>query len=250
MDFILKKIVSMFIMPFPMGMFLIIVGLILLYKNRVAKAKFILLLSVVWMFFISYAPLVNSALNHFEESYPTLKQAPNNVKYIFVLGGGHNTNDNHPITSQVCGASLVRLSEGIRLYRQLKGKAVIVVSGYSGMYDPTPHAKMQEKLAIALGIEKKHIIVRPKPRDTHEEALAAKELIGDEPFILVTSASHMKRAMNFFKNENLNPIPAPTQHLAELGRPFYAGFFSASAIVKSHIVFHEMLGLIWQKIKG
>ena len=207
-------------------------------------------MEVVWMFLISYAPLVNNVLNHFEDSYPTLKQAPTNVKYIYVLGGGHSSNENHPITSQVNEISSVRLNEGIRLYRQLKGKAVIVVSGYSGMYDPTPHAKMQEKLDIALGVEKKHLIVRPKPRDTHEEALAAKELIGDKPFILVTSAFHMQRAMNFFKNESLNPIAAPTQHYAELGRPLYTGFFSETALIKSNIIFHEILGLIWQKLKG
>jgi len=249
-DFILKKIISMFIMPFPLGMIFIITGVILLYKNRVTKAKLILTFSIIWMFFISYAPLVNYVLYNFEESYPSLKQAPENIKYIYVLGGGHSSDDKHPITSQVNEASLVRLNEGIRLYRQLKGQASIVVSGYSGMYDSTPHAKMQEKLALALGVKKSNLIVRPEPRDTHEEALAAKDLIGTQPFIVVTSAFHMKRAMNFFKEEGLKPIPAPTQHLAEVGRPYYSGFFSADALKKSHIVFHEILGLIWQRIKG
>ncbi len=92
--------------------------------------------------------------------------------------------------------------------------------------------------------------MRPKPRDTQEEAKAAKELLGDEPFILVTSASHMTRSMNFFKNEGLTPIPAPTNHLASIKHPNYTDFFSSDALVKSRIVFHEVLGMVWQKLKG
>ena len=83
-----------------------------------------------------------------------------------------------------------------------------------------------------------------------QEAIAAKKLIGNKPFILVTSASHMKRALKFFKNEGLDPIPAPTNHLASIKNPNYTGFFSTGSLRKSNIVWHEMLGLLWQKIKG
>lgn len=35
------------------------------------------------------------------------------------------------------------------------------------------------------------------PKDTEEEAAAVKQAIGDAPFLLVTSASHLPRAMIF-----------------------------------------------------
>lgn len=237
-------------MPFPLGMLLLILGLVFLYKNKLARAKFTLTLSVLWLFLISYSPLVNTILYEYEASYPTLKQATKEVKYIYVLGGSHHTDEDHPITSQVNESSSVRLNEGIRLYQQLHQNVTIILSGYSGLYDPTPHAIMQEKLASALGIKKEHMVLHPKPRDTQEEAIAAKKLIGDKPFILVTSASHMKRALKFFKNEGLTPIPAPTNHLADIKYPNYADFFSTTALRKSNIVWHEILGLLWQKIKG
>ncbi len=47
------------------------------------------------------------------------------------------------------------------------------------------------------------------PKDTEEEAAAVKQAIGDAPFLLVTSASHLPRAMIFFQQEGLNPLPAP-----------------------------------------
>lgn len=250
MDFLLKKLVSLFIMPFTLGMLLFIIGLILLYRNKLVKAKIALTLSVVWLFLISYSPLVNSILYEYEAAYPTLKTAPKEIKYIYVLGGGHHTDDAHPITSQVHESTSIRLNEGIRLYHQLNEKPMIIVSGYSGLFDPTPGAIMQKRLALALGVKQENLHVEPTPRDTQEEAIAAKKYIGDAPFILVTSASHMKRALKFFKHKGLNPIPAPTNHLAHIKYPNYTDFFSAHAVRKANVVWHEILGLIWQKVKG
>lgn len=250
MDFLLKKFFSMFLMPLPLGVALILLGLFFLYRNKVAKAKFTLTLSVVWLFLFSYPPFVNTLLHPIESNHPTLHKAPEDIKYIYVLGGGHHTDENLPITSQVIDVSVIRLNEGIRQYRQLNGKAKIIVSGYHGLYDPTEHAVMQKRLAVSLGVNEEDMILHLGTRDTQEEAQAGKTLLGKEPFILVTSASHMTRAVNFFKQEGLNPIPAPTNHRSNIKHLNYTKFFSARALKKSHILFHEYLGLIWQKIKG
>jgi len=237
-------------MPLPIGVFFIVLALLLLYKNKTKPAKLMLSLSIIWLFLFSYAPIANKLLHSIESRNQTLYEAPKNIQYIYVLGGGHHTDATLPITSQVVETSVVRLNEGIRLYHQLDEKASIIVSGHSGLFDPTSHAVMQKKLALALGVKQEKILLRPEPRDTQEEAKAAKELVGDAAFILVTSASHMTRALNFFKKEGLNPIPAPTNHLASIQHPNYTDFFSSDALVKSRIAFHEYLGLFWQKIKG
>lgn len=250
MDFILKKAVSIFLMPLSIGVLFIVFAFILINIKKIRKAKLMLTLSVVWLFLFSYGPFANILLHTIESNYPTLHTAPKDIKYIYVLGHGHDTDESQPITSQLSETAVVRLNEGLRLYLQLNGEANIIVSGYSGLFDPTTHAVMQKKLALALGVKKDKIILRSEPRDTEEEAKAAKVLIGNEPFILVTSASHMTRSMNFFKNEGLDPIPAPTNHLASIQHPNYSDLFSSDALEKSRIVFHEILGLLWQKIKG
>ncbi len=250
MDFLLKKFVSIFLMPLPLGVALITLGLFFLYRNKLIKAKITLIFSIVWLFVFSYSPVADTLLYQLESRNPTLHQAPKDIKYIYVLGGGHTTDHSLPITSQVTETAVVRLTEGIRLYHQLHEEATLIVSGYSGLLDPTTHAVMQEKLALALGIKKDRIILRPSPRDTQEEAVAAKKLLGKKTFILVTSASHMTRALKFFINEGLHPIPAPTNHLASTKNLNYSDLFSSSALEESRIVFHEVLGLLWQKLKG
>lgn len=250
MDFALKKFISMFLMPLPLGVFFIILALLLLYREKTKAAKWLLAMSILWLFFFSYPPAANRLLYTLESNYPTLHKAPDNIKYIYVLGGGHHVDESLPITSQVYEASVVRLNEGIRLYHQLHENASIIVSGNRGLFGPTSHALMQKKLALALGVKEDKIILSPEPIDTEEEAIAAKKLLGDQAFILVTSASHMRRAMQFFHKEGLDPIPAPTNHLASIQYPDYIKFFSSEALEKSRIVFHEILGLLWKKIKG
>jgi len=250
LTFLLKKIVTMFIMPFPIAMLLLAFGLLLLYRHKYSKAKIAFTSAVLWLFLISYSPLVNAILYQYEATYPALHTAPSNIKYIYILGGGSHTDEALPITSQVVEASVVRVTEAIRLYQQLDEKPIIIVSGYSGLHDPTPGAVMQKRLALALGVKKDKLHMEPTPKDTQDEAVVAKKYIGDTPFIVVTSASHMKRAMKFFENEGLHPIAAPTNHLADVKYPNYTDFFSATALRKTNVVWHEMLGLLWQKIKG
>lgn len=251
LSFLLKKIITMFIMPFPIFVLLFLLGLIFLYKRKYKVSKVVLTLSFVWLFLISYSPLINRILYHYEATYPTLHTAPKNIQYIYVLGGGHHTDSSHPITSEVSEVSGVRLNEAIRLYHQLKEQPTIIVSGYNGLYDPTSGARMQEILALALGVKKEKLHLEPTPKDTEEEANAAKKYIADAPFILVTSASHMKRALNFFHQEGLHPLPAPTNHLADIKYPQYlADIFSVGTLRRANIVWHEILGLLWQKIKS
>ena len=250
LTFLLKKFVSLFIMPFSIGMLLLFVGIVFLFWNKRTKATLFLSLSFVWLFIISYSPFANALLYPYEHVYPTLQKVPQNISYIYVLGNAHHTDASQPITSQNNEVSLVRLNEAIRLYHQLKEQPTIIVSGYSGLYDPTSGAQMQKELAVALGVKADKLHLEPHAKDTQEEAEAAKRYIGSEPFILVTSASHMPRAMQFFKHEGLTPIPAPTNHLAQMKHPHYTNFFDVHALRKTDMAWHEMLGLLWQKIKG
>ena len=237
-------------MPLSIGMLLLFIGIVLLFKNKRIKASLFLSFSFVWLFVIAYSPFANAFLYPYEHNYPTLQQAPKNIAYIYVLGSGHHTDASQPITSQNSEIASVRLNEAIRLYHQLKEQPTIIVSGYSGLYDPTSGAQMQKELAIALGVKADKLHMESTPKDTQEEAEAAKKYIGNAPFILVTSASHMKRAVIFFKHEGLSPIPAPTNHLAQMTHPHYINIFDVDALRKTDMAWHEMLGLLWQKIKG
>jgi len=250
MGFIVKKVISTFLLPLPIGILLFLTALFFLLKKKSDKSRIFLIAGLAWLSVFSYDPLANVLIYQIEHQYPTLHHPPSSARYIYVLGSGHTSDKRLPITSQVNKEAVVRLNEGIRLYRKLEGKAKLILSGYSGPFDPTPHAVIQRKLALALGIPAEDIIIYPEAKDTEEEAYAAKEISGGEPLVMVTSAYHMPRAVSWFEKAGLHPVPAPTYHQANLEYPNYLGIFSAPALLKSTIAFHEFLGVLWQKFKG
>ncbi|AXH09004.1 hypothetical protein CP960_10585 [Malaciobacter halophilus] len=245
--FLLKKFIASFLMPFSIGLMIFLLALILFYKKSYFKSKLLFLISFLWLILLSYEPISNRLLLPLESSYKALKTIPKDVKYIVVLGSGHTTNKSLSITSQLSTTALNRFLEAYRIYKELNSSK-LVFSGYSGKDKLTSHAKMQEKLALTLKVDVNDIITLSKPKDTIEEALAIKKLLKDEKFIVVTSASHMKRAMMIFQKYKLNAIPAVTNHLAKdkgkfLSRP------KAYSLYKSELAFHEYLGILWLKIR-
>lgn len=229
--FILKKLVSTFVMPMSFGLILFLIGLILLFKNQIKYSKVLLTFSLIWMFLFGQVHFSNLLLKPLESQYKTLKIIPNDVKYILLLGGDRYN----------------RGWEALRLYHLIPNSKIIT-SGYGGS-GKTPEAILSAEQLINSGIPKDDIIVHPKPKDTKEEAVKIKKVLKDERFILITSASHMPRAMAIFRNEGLNPIPAPTTYWIE-NKNKLNDISNGQGLYKSDIAWHEYLGLIWGKIRG
>lgn len=246
--FALKKMFGALFAPMSIGLFVAAAGLYALYSGRLKIAKILLPLSFGWIFLLSYDPVSYLLLKPLERQYPALLETPQNIRYVLVLGSGHKSDERVPINTQVDPTALIRLSEGIRHYYNLHD-AKLIVSGGRGLYDTDTHAAMQKRAALSLGLKGEDIVMFEKPKDTEEEAVAMKGLVGDEPFILVTSASHMPRAMTIFRHLGLDPIAAPTDYNAR-GRIRWRHMPNGEGLGRSEHAFHEYYGLIWQWIKG
>ncbi len=75
-----------------------------------------------------------------------------------------------------------------------------------------PDTEIMSRVAMDLGPDPRDIEVESRSKDTADQARVIKSFVGNYPFILVTSASHMPRSMALFKKAGLKPMPAPTQH--------------------------------------
>lgn len=232
-------------MPLSIGLILFFVGLIYLLLSNGKKGKAFLGLSFLWIFLITYSPFSNSLAKPLETQYKAYINIDSSIRYVLVLGNGHSTNEKISATSQLSSTALFRLTEGIRIFNKLN-YGTLITSGYGGS-DSTPHAIKAKQAAIELGIKSENIIPMPNPRDTKEEALAIKELIGQQKFILVTSATHMPRAMQIFNSVGLTPIAAPTDFLVKKDAK-YMSIPKGFNLVKSEKSIHEYLGSSWHFI--
>ena len=109
------------------------------------------------------------------------------------------------------------------------------------------------KLAVELGIDKNDILLDTKSMDTKDHARFIHKMIGNEKFILVTSALHMPRSVSIFHKFGMQPIPAPTDYMLKERRGGISPdmfFPSAGSLGKAQRAIHEYLGLFWAKIRG
>lgn len=231
--FIIKKIVSILLMPSSWWFIIGMVGLWYLYHNKIKRAKKILTISFVWIILISYAPFANFLISPLERKYPILntENIPKNIKYALILGGGIDS----------------RTWEIMRLYHKIPNLKIIT-SGRSILKKISEAEETQIRL-ISCGVDKDDIIMNKSPKDTEEEALALKKLIGTEqPFILVTSAYHLPRSMLLFKSMGLNPIPAPSDFQIEDTDGIFS-IPSPTQMRKTEKAWHEYIGILWHLIK-
>ena len=244
--FFLKKTISYFVEPFGMVLALFVIGLYFLFTKSEGKAKVFLSFGFIIMFLYSYQPFSNFLVTNLENKYPKYDYK-SDVKYIHVLGNGHSDDLSQPLSSRMGSTSLMRDIEGILIHLNTENSKLIF-TGFAGTLDIST-AQMNTDFAMALNVKIKDIIMNDRPKDTQEEAVFIKSILTNEPFVLVTSATHMPRAMMLFKSLGLNPIPAPTNFYKEK----FEGYFRLPRIDyfrKSQIAMHEYIGILWSKLKA
>ena len=254
---LLKKIVAHFFFPIPLIFLFSFAGLFLLWFTSRQKTGKIFITAGLTIFLLSsYGQTSNFLIKSLESRYPPisndiLMSGPDNLpKLVVVLGGGHTSNPDFPITSQVGSGSLIRLMEGIRIYRQIPGCKLVLSGG--GMFDPVPEAETMARMAESVGVDDADIIIEAESRNTHEQAMFLAPMLGDKDFILVTSALHMPRAMALFEKLDMNPMPAPTHHLV-IKKDYWATDLllpSSGNIGKLRVAIYEYLGMAYSKLSG
>lgn len=251
--FLFKKITGLLLSPMTVCIVLLVSGLfLLLFTRRQRTGKFTVTLGVVFLLLMSYDALPDRALGILEYKYPPLREigSISDAKWIVVLGGGHITDPNLPAASRLSGESLSRLVEGVAIHKRLPQSRMILSGG--NIFDPVPESKSMADLAIILGIDKDDIHEEPAGMDTEDQAVLIKKMVGNDKFILVTSAFHMPRSMAFFQKQGMHPIPAPAGHRVkdkETIDPFMF-FPDSGGIEKMELAVHEYLGLLWAKLTG
>lgn len=251
MLFMLKKYIGGMMLPLPLLLLLTGLGLFLVWFTRFQKTgKTAITVCWLLLLLLSLQPVADGLLKPIEDKYPTWR-GEQRVEYIVVLGGGYTWNPHWAPSSNLINNSLPRLNEGIRLWQANPGSKMIF-TGARALTNPVSTGEAGARVAESLGVPRNDIIVLDTPKDTEEEAAAVKAAIGDAPFLLVTSASHLPRAMIFFQHAGLHPLPAPANQLAIESplNPWEKAIPSPVWLMHSDRVGYETLGRIWQWLKG
>ena len=198
----LHKILPLFVLPIMLFIIVILIGLI---KNK----KKLIYIAVGVLYIIS-TPIFSN--NFFKLVEGTEYRKPISTIYsadaIVVLSGMLGINEVGDSTYVEWGDP-DRFFGGLALFKADKAQKLIFTGGKLPWNNTRKtEGEVLKEYAISNGIPSDKILVTKDVENTAEEAVAVKELIGqNKKIILVTSAYHMYRAKRLFEKKGFNVIP-------------------------------------------
>ena len=250
--FLAKKIIANLLYPVPVCLELLVIGFLLLVFTRFERAaKGLIAAGIVLLAVLSLTPTSQMIAHPLESRYLPIQsvKAVKDFRYVVVLGHGIVSDPRLPTNSQLSTTALARLVEGVRLLKGIRGQ--LILSG-GAVFDPVASAEGYAKVARIMGVLPSEMILVDTPKDTAEEAAAISRIVGEEPFLLVTSAAHMPRAVALFKKQGADPVPSPADYRTAKGEALSPDdyFPSAENLVTTRYAWHEYLGMMWGKVIG
>jgi uncharacterized SAM-binding protein YcdF (DUF218 family) len=206
----LSKLLPQFVYPLGLIAILTIVALFLQNKPRWQRACLITSLLII---FISGNRWVAMGLTRsLEWQYLPEDEVPVS-EVIVVLGGGTNPAEDPRSQVEINGAG-DRVFYAASLYHQGKAEHLLLSGGRINWYpsESSPAQEMASLLSM-LGVPSEAMWFENESRNTYENALYVHKILSEKGInriILITSASHMPRAVHLFEEQGFEVIPAPT----------------------------------------
>jgi uncharacterized SAM-binding protein YcdF (DUF218 family) len=259
------KLLADIVSPVGIMVALLTAGIVLHFTRNHFRLGHRLLISgaVLYLVFL-FSPLSEVLILSLERPFPPMLVPPASPKIdrIVVLSGYGEENPAVPVTSNVTEETVYSMVEGVRLYRLLPGAKLVFSGGVLRKGDKSVAGIMAD-FVYQLGVPRQDIVLEANSLNTYENMVEVKKLVGSSSFILVTGASHMRRAAGIARKLQMHPYPAPARIRTSQNYPFgtraadYVGTFIRhfshpsyerfSALQRAH---YEYLGYFWYWVLG
>ena len=252
-----RKDVSLFFILAKIGWFVLqpLVAILLLALLGVLAWRFrfrrigatIAALSFVVLVVCSLTPagLLMTAL--LEDRFPQ-PQLPAAVTGIVVLGGSFDTRVARTRGEPELNEAADRVTGALALAHRYPKARILFSGGVAAVLeDDIPETEAAQAFLAAQGLDPARLLLDGRARDTYENAVYSKALANPKPgetWLLVTSASHMPRAVGCFRVAGFDVMPYPVDYRTPAGpavwRPSSA---TTRNLEKVHFAIREYLGL-------
>jgi uncharacterized SAM-binding protein YcdF (DUF218 family) len=255
MSFFISKIVWFILSPFNFLIVILLSGVILWSKfPRYARIAVTTATLLLFTFSLPYFPRL--CVRQLEHAVTPAK-ITNDIAGVIVLGGMIDINACRQGRIELL-SSADRIIDAIILLRKYN-QAKLVITGGSGSLDQgrdLREAVYLRRLAQELGVDDKRIVIETNSRATYEHPKFLEKMIDKkQKWVLVTSASHMPRALGCFKKYGFNVLPYPVdfQGYSAIRSDglYYADFIPSvdNLFVMDNVV-HEWYGWLYYRLMG
>jgi len=183
-----------------------------------------------------------------------INDAPAEPRAIVVLGAGARTV--HGYERRIGVMTLVgaaRVLEAARVFQLLGGPSVVSSGGAPEGVEMIPESEVMRRGLLELGVPDSRIVLESESKVTREEAIFTAKLLRDRGInscILVTSDTHMRRALGTFRRAGLNAVPAVALNPIGFASRHRRWVPTQQALEFSQEVLHEYIGLAWYRLRG
>ncbi len=252
MFFLFSKILEILIEPLVLVFILLLIAVF--SRNEVRRKRFsVAALAVFFIFTNNF--IADEAMRSLE--YPATPDTELHGTYDFgiVLGGMMNYDTKLKREQFDRGAD--RLFQALKLYREGKIKKIFIVGGSGSILLPDKReSPIARNYLVAIGVPTSDILIEPKSRNTHENALFARRILDSvDPggrYLLITSAYHMPRAYRCFLKAGIVADRYSTDRYSGPRKFIFDHLFIPDklALDEWDIILHEWMGFIAYKISG
>jgi uncharacterized SAM-binding protein YcdF (DUF218 family) len=153
------------------------------------------------LIFFSNSFIFNIAIKQWEIKAGKFAGLEKKFKYGVVLGGMATSNLK---TGEVqFSPSIDRLLEAIAIYKKGNIERILITGGSGAVFNQNnKESKLLHDICLDLGVPDSVLIIESESKNTHENALFTKHIIGtNSEILLITSGFHMRRAAACFRHE-------------------------------------------------
>jgi uncharacterized SAM-binding protein YcdF (DUF218 family) len=252
MFFVLSKTAGLLIEPYYFALCLLAVaGLLRLLKRARRLRRGLALAAGLWVLVFATGPVANLLLYPLETGYTRPAKLPRPPGAIIMMGGVTGATHLSPSYYELNDSS-ERLVETLRLARLHPGARVLLTGGSSALIDNVRReADVVQRLSLELGLSASRIVSDREARNTRENAVNAGRLLRGtpQPWLLVTSASHMPRSVACFRKLGLEVTPWPVDYRRTESGPG-AWLPKPQTLLRSNLALHEYLGWLAYWVMG
>jgi len=245
LSFLIKKTLGLLILPSSIILFVFFLAILLYLRKKNKMLRESLLISGFFLFFIFSFPPVTYMLLTPLTDIKTDKTDHANIKSVAVLLAGVTYDYGQGNNHQLSPVSKIRLIKALDIANEKSLQKIYLSGGCAKPMDscPVSEAEVAENF-VRNKLKKTDIILETQSSDTFSNLQNLKKIIGDEPFYLVTSPSHLKRSMMIANHLNMMAYPVPSNNIPKPRWNLWTLWPSSENLYMTDMIFHEYYGII------
>ncbi len=230
------------------------IGTVLLATRFRRSGQALLVLGLSFFWFAAVVPIGEQLMLRLESRFPMSPEMPPDVGGIIVLGGAVNAGMSRDTGQLNLNGNAERLFYFNALAEKNPELPLIFTGGSGDPADPEAReADLLKRHADVAVLPLRRVAFERDARNTRESAVFARPLAADRldrPWVLVTSARHMPRAVGLFRAQGWHVVAYPVDFIIPPGRELALGFGFLGGLSLLDSAIYEFIGLAAARVLG